>query len=76
MKFRTVNTLEGLPAGTQIRDRYGDTGTIIPGGLVRYHETRDLSVGYANRYGPFRIPVLTPAERRAAVLAGFGGLWS
>lgn len=71
-------TLKGLPVGVKVRDAHRDVGMILEGGMIRYPETRDLPIGYADRFGPFVVvdgPVkLTPAERRAAVLLGYSAM--
>jgi hypothetical protein len=71
-------TLRGLPDGTEVRDQFGDVGT-IRAGWIHYPETKPLTIGYADRYGPFAVvrypdPPMSPAQRRAAALLAFGGL--
>jgi hypothetical protein len=71
-------TLRGLPDGAEVRDQSGDIGT-IRAGHIHYPETKPLTLGYADRYGPFTVtrypaPPLSPAARRAAALLAYGGL--
>ena len=47
-------SLDGIPAGAVVKDRYGDVG-ILTEDLVLYPETAPLTREYSERFGPFEI---------------------